>query len=109
MRRDLRSWSLIMRKGRPYSSKARVPTDAMVDELEQALSDNRQRPLGKRDGTSLSREDAKPRACAVQAARDLLFKSDFFCAAEYLLESAAIGDVLSFVSRGGVPNLAGNI
>lgn len=69
MRRDLRSWSLIMRKGRPYSSKARVPTDAMVDEQEKVLCNNRQGPLGNRESTFFSREDANSRACAVQTAR----------------------------------------
>lgn len=80
----------------------------MVDELEQVFSDNRRGPLG-REKAPPSRERTQNLARAQYRPRDLLFKRDFFYAAEYLLESAAIGNVLSSVSRGDVPNLEGNV
>ena len=75
IRRDLRSWSLMMRKGRPYSSKARVPTDAMMRQQE-LHSLNQRRPRRNPEPAFLSREGARARAGAVQASRDLFLTWD---------------------------------
>lgn len=77
----------------------------MLGELQETLSNNRQGPLRNREGTFLSRDDAKSRARAHYGPPEIffLFDCDSFNATEYLLESAALGNFYHPV--GDIPKL----